>query len=61
MRFMDNFHYVGHNKWEGGRIYDPESGKTYRCRMTLTDTNRLEVRGYFGIFWRTVIWQRPVR
>jgi uncharacterized protein (DUF2147 family) len=60
LRLMENFTYAGRNKWEGGRIYDPESGKTYKCRMTLLDTNRLEVHGYVGIsvLGRTVTWTR---
>ena len=42
-----------------GEIYDPESGKTYDCKMTL-DGNNLKVRGYIGIslFGRTEIFER---
>lgn len=45
--------------WEDGEIYDPESGKTYACRMKLK-SNKLEVRGYIGMamFGRTVVWTR---
>ena len=60
LQFMNDFVYSGHNLWTGGRIYDPESGKTYKCKMSLIATNRLEVRGYVGIslLGRTVIWTR---
>ena len=47
--------------WEGGRIYDPENGKTYKCTMKLTnDGNSLEVRGFIGfsLLGRTTIWTR---
>lgn len=45
--------------WEGGTIYDPESGRTYSCRATLTE-NKLELRGYIGLseIGRTQTWER---
>jgi uncharacterized protein (DUF2147 family) len=45
--------------WESGTIYDPESGKTYSCRVTLKD-NTLNLRGYIGIsqIGRTQTWTR---
>ena len=61
MQIMHDFIYnAGKNVWEDGRIYDPESGKTYKCKLTLTSTNKLEVRGYIGIslLGRTEIWTR---
>jgi uncharacterized protein (DUF2147 family) len=46
--------------WEGGYIYDPESGSTYHAEMTLVDRNHLHLRGYIGIplFGRTQTWTR---
>ena len=43
----------------GGTIYDPESGKTYNCKMSL-EGKFLRVRGYVGIslFGRTEIFER---
>jgi len=35
--------------WTGGAIYDPTSGRTYRCNATLDGPDRLQVRGYLGI------------
>jgi uncharacterized protein (DUF2147 family) len=60
IRFMNDFVYEGNNLWQHGNIYDPESGNTYRCKMTLIATNQLKVRGYVGIplFGRTVVWTR---
>ena len=57
---MDGFTYKGDNTWDKGRIYDPESGKTYKCKMTLVSPQRLEIRGYIGIplFGRTTAWTR---
>lgn len=45
--------------WAGGRILDPENGKTYRCTVTVVDQGRkLEMRGYVGFFFRTQVWER---
>ena len=44
-------------KWSGGRILDPEKGKTYRCKIWL-DKGNLRVRGYLGPFYRTQTWIR---
>jgi uncharacterized protein (DUF2147 family) len=60
MRFMDGFEYDGHNKWDDGTIYDPESGKTYSCYMKMTGKDKMEVKGYIGIslIGRTQYWTR---
>lgn len=61
LRFMHDFVYNAAKKtWTDGRIYDPECGKTYRCKMSLTPENKLEVRGYIGIslLGRTETWTR---
>ncbi|MBL7921206.1 MAG: DUF2147 domain-containing protein [Bacteroidia bacterium] len=54
------FTYSGNKSYEGGSIYDPENGKTYKCVMTLDDDNTLKVRGYVGIqmLGRTDLWKR---
>ncbi len=47
--------------WKGGHIMDPENGKTYRCKVRVTNGGRnLEVRGYIGIslLGRTQVWNR---
>lgn len=61
MQIMHNLAYnPAENIWEGGRIYDPANGKTYKCKFTLTSPARLEARGYIGIslLGRTEVWQR---
>ena len=38
------------NQWVEGKIYDPEGGSTYSCKMWLSDDKQtLNVRGYIGI------------
>ncbi len=38
--------------------FDPETGGTYDCKVWLKDNNTLQVRGYWGIFYRTQTWHR---
>ena len=44
-------------KWEGGRIYNPKNGKTYKCSIWL-DGDKLKVRGYLGMFYETQTWKK---
>jgi len=39
----------GANRWENGSCYDPETGKSYKCKMYLKSPKQLELRGYIGI------------
>lgn len=47
-------------KWTDGKIYDPKSGKTYSCNMTLKSNSDLNIRGYIGIslIGRTDVWKK---
>jgi uncharacterized protein (DUF2147 family) len=47
--------------YAGGEILDPENGKTYKCKMKLSeDGNKLEVRGFvgFSLLGRSQTWTR---
>ncbi|URW74703.1 DUF2147 domain-containing protein [Sphingomonas donggukensis] len=44
------------DRWRG-RIYDPESGRTYRSELRI-DGGVLKVKGCFGPFCRTQEWTR---
>lgn len=59
---LKDFIYAGKKIWEEGTIYDPESGSTYSCTITMTDENTLDVRGYIGVslFGRTDVWKRVI-
>jgi len=48
------------NVWEGGTIYNPEDGETYKSVMTLLSRDELKVRGYVGLplFGKSQIWSR---
>ncbi len=60
LQLLTNFVFDSDNVWNDGDIYDPHSGKTYSCKITLKDNNVVEIRGYVGIslFGRTEIWKR---
>ena len=44
-------------KWEGGKIYNPKNGKTYKCSIWL-EGNNLKVRGYLAMFYETQTWTK---
>lgn len=60
LEIFSGFRYEGQGTWGGGRIYDPNSGNTYRCTIRVIDRDTLELRGYIGIplFGRTETWRR---
>lgn len=60
IEILNNFVYAGNGIWEEGSIYDPKTGKTYSCKITMVNNNKLNIRGYVGIslLGRTEIWQR---
>ncbi len=47
-------------EWTGGRIYDPTSGKDYKCYIKLKDPKTISLRGYVGVslLGRTEVWTR---
>jgi uncharacterized protein (DUF2147 family) len=46
--------------WSYGKILDPESGKEYKCNISLDGNDKLDVRGYVGFaaLGRTQRWIR---
>jgi uncharacterized protein (DUF2147 family) len=57
---LQGLHPDGEGGWSGGTIYDPNSGRTYKCRMELLDGDHLKLRGFIGIslLGRTQTWSR---
>ena len=48
-------------QWRDGKILDPDDGQEYKLIMSLQDNGRLlEVKGYWGLFWRTQHWQKQI-
>ncbi|MCP4156223.1 MAG: DUF2147 domain-containing protein [bacterium] len=60
LELLTDFSFNG-KKWVGGKVYDPKNGKTYKCKLTLSDDGKvLKVRGFVGValFGRTTAWER---
>ena len=57
---LQGMKYDGGGEWSGGTIYDPDSGRTYKCRLARLDLDRLQVRGFIGIalLGRSQVWTR---
>jgi uncharacterized protein (DUF2147 family) len=60
MNIVWGFVHSGEHLWEGGFIYNPRDGKTYKCKLTLENPDRLKVRGFVGVslIGKTNIWTR---
>jgi len=60
MQVVDNLVFNGKNAWQNGSIYDPNSGRTYTSIVRLENTNKLIVRGYWGIefFGKNMVFYR---
>ena len=53
-------HQDGASSWSGGTIYDPDSGRSYKCHIELIDQDHLKVRGFIGLslLGRSQTWTR---
>ena len=61
LAIVHGLRYAVDGSWEGGTIYDPETGKTYRSKASIANGGEtLNLRGYIGIslFGRTSQWKR---
>jgi uncharacterized protein (DUF2147 family) len=60
LTIMTGFQYDGDGRWSGGTVYDPNSGKTYKCTITQVNVDTLKMRGFIGIslFGRSETWTR---
>ena len=59
LQVLSGFTFKG-GEWVDGKIYNPEDGKTYSCKMSLKDKNTLQVRGYVfnPALGKTQVWKR---
>jgi uncharacterized protein (DUF2147 family) len=60
LQLMAGFVFDGKGTWKKGTIYDPDNGKTYKCKIKFGDGGVLKVRGYIGVsmIGRTSVWTR---
>lgn len=55
---IEKVKYDGKDKWEGGKIYDPTSGKTYKVTLYFKDEKTLTVKGSLGPFFQRMYWTK---
>jgi len=60
MTILKQLQYDGMELWRNGRVYNSENGKTYDCRIWLTDRQHLNLRGFLTIpfLGATTTWTR---
>ena len=45
-------------KWSGGKIYDPQSGKTYDSKISVNPNGTLKVEGCIAVICQAQTWRR---
>ncbi|RAK60144.1 DUF2147 domain-containing protein [Phenylobacterium hankyongense] len=54
-----DFRRVEMGRWIGGKVYDPQSGKTYDSKMSMNPDGTLKLEGCMMIICRAQTWKRP--
>lgn len=52
------FKSAGPGRWSGGKIYDPQTGKTYDSKISLNPNGTLKVEGCVAIICQAQTWRR---
>jgi uncharacterized protein (DUF2147 family) len=60
MNVVEEIYYQGDNIWGDGKIYDPNTGRTWDARITLATPNTAIVRGYWKFRWigKSIVFHR---
>lgn len=58
LTMIRDFRPAGPGRWEGGKIYDPKSGKTYASKLRVTPEGVLKVDGCVLMICKTQTWTR---
>ena len=60
MKVVERISYQGGDVWGSGKIYDPNTGRTYDARIHLIAPNKVIVRGYwkFRCFGKSIVFNR---
>lgn len=62
LKLVTKLEYKGLDVWDGGEIYDPNSGRIFDARIKLTGPNTAIVRGYWKYRWigRSMVFNRKM-
>lgn len=55
---MWGFKPAGPGRWTGGKIYDPNTGKTYDSKLSVEDGGNLKVEGCVAVLCQAQHWKR---
>lgn len=58
MPMLWGFKPAGPGKWTGGKIYDPNSGKTYDSKIGVNGNGTLKVEGCIMVICQAQTWKR---
>jgi uncharacterized protein (DUF2147 family) len=60
LTIMEGYTFRGNNLWDGGTIYNPEDGRTYKSKLSLKSRERLQLRAFIGIslLGGSTVWKR---
>ncbi|WP_374470280.1 DUF2147 domain-containing protein [Phenylobacterium sp.] len=58
LQFLRDFKRAEPGRWTGGKIYDPESGKTYDSKLKLNPNGTLKLDGCVLMICRGQTWRR---
>jgi uncharacterized protein (DUF2147 family) len=56
LAIVRDFHAAGPGRWEGGKIYDPHTGKTYDSKLQAAPDGTLTVDGCVMMFCQSQTW-----
>jgi uncharacterized protein (DUF2147 family) len=57
LEVLTNLSFEG-GDWQGGTIYVPGEGDSFKCTIWMDDNDTLKFRGYLGMLFKTEIWTR---
>jgi uncharacterized protein (DUF2147 family) len=58
LQMIRDFRNVSPGRWTGGKVYDPNTGKTYDAKMRLNPDGTLKLEGCVLIVCRAQTWTR---
>jgi uncharacterized protein (DUF2147 family) len=58
MVFVYGMKKTGNNEYSGGKVYETEKGKEYKCKLSLENPNKLKLQGCIGFICKTKYWNR---
>lgn len=58
MVFVYGMKKTNDNEWGGGKVYETEKGKEYKCKMSLENPNKLKLQGCVGFLCKNKYWNR---